>query len=227
MERIMQQVKTSRRYDASRRREQARRTQHTVLEAARRRLLLHGYADTTVAMIAADADVSVDTIYKTFGGKAGLVRTLWQQDLAGEQPTPAPTRSDQLSRTETDPVRVLRGWGRFTTELAPRGAPIMLLVRAAAATDADMAALLAESEEQRRARMRHNARRLQRRGWLRAGVTLAQATDILWTYSSAELYDLLVLRSGWSVDRYGAFIGDALIAALLPPARTAARNDAT
>ena len=90
-----------------------------------------------------------------------------------------------------------------------------------------MAALLAESEEQRRARMRHNARRLQRRGWLRAGVTLAQATDILWTYSSAELYDLLVLRSGWSVDRYGAFIGDALIAALLPPARTAAQTDST
>jgi hypothetical protein len=33
--------------------------------------------------------------------------------------------------------------------------------------------------------MRHNAR-LQRRGWLRPGITLAQATDILWTYSSAS-----------------------------------------
>src|SRR4029453_15627497 len=141
MERIMEQVKTSRRYDASRPRDKARRTQHSVLEAARQRLLHHGYADTTVAMIAADAGTSVDTIYKTFGGKAGLVRTLWQGDLEGQQPTPAPTRSDQLSKTDTDPVRVLRGWGRFTTELAPRGAPIMLLVRAAAATDADMAAL--------------------------------------------------------------------------------------
>jgi hypothetical protein len=96
----------------------------------------------------------------------------------------------------------------------------MLLVRAAAATDADMATLLAEAEQQRRTRMRHNARRLQRRGWLRDGITLAQATDILWTYSSTELYDLLVLRSGWPVERYGRFVAEALVAALLPSAAT-------
>jgi hypothetical protein len=64
--------------------------------------------------------------------------------------------------------------------------------------------------------MRHNARRLRQRGWLRPGITLSQATDILWTYSSAELYELLVVKSGWSASRYGQFIGDALIAALLP-----------
>ena len=63
--------------------------------------------------------------------------------------------------------------------------------------------------------MRHNARRLQQRGWLRPGISLAKATDILWTYSSAELYDLLVVKSRWPVKQYGEFIGDALIAALL------------
>ena len=196
----MTPVKTPRRYDASRRRELARRTQEAVLEAARQRLLQDGYAATTVAMIAADAGTSVDTIYKTFGGKAGLLRTLWQRGLEGE-----------------DPIRVLRGWGQFTAELAPRGAPILLLIRAAATTDADMATLLAETEKQRRTRMRHNARRLRRRGWLRSDVTLREAADILWTYSSSELYDMLVLRSGWPAERYGAFVGDALIAALLPP----------
>lgn len=218
----MASVKTPRRYDASRRREQARRRQESVLDAARRRLLQDGYAATTVAVIAADAGTSVDTIYKSFGGKAGLVRTLWQHSLEGEEPTPAPTRSDQLSTTETDPIRVLRGWGQFTAEVAPRAAPILLLIRAAAAADADMATLLAETEEQRRTRMRHNARRLQRRRWLRPGLTLAQTTDILWIYSSTELFDLLVLRSGWSPERYGTFVGDALIAALLPPGRTPA-----
>jgi AcrR family transcriptional regulator len=216
MERIMADVTTTRRYDASRRREHAARTQDAVLTAARRLLLEHGYAATTVAHIAAEAGTSVDTVYKAFGGKSGIVRALWQRGLAGRGPIPAPVRSDALSSTETDPVRVLRGWGQFTTEVAPEGAPIILLIRAASATDPDMAALLAEAEEQRRARMRHNARRLQRRGWLRPGVTLAQAADILWTYSSAELYELLVIKSGWPVSRYGHFIGNALIAALLP-----------
>ena len=216
----MEPVKTPRRYDVTRRREQARRIQEAVLQAARQRLLNDGYAATTVATIAADAGTSVDTIYKTFGGKAGLVRTLWLQALEGQEATPAPRRSDQLSGTETDPARVLRGWGHFITELGPRGVPILLLVRAAAATDADMTALLAEIEKQRRTRMRHNARRLQGRGWLRPELTLAEATDILWTYSSAELYDMLVMRSGWPPERYGAFVGEALIAALLPPGTT-------
>ena len=212
----MAEVKTTRRYDASRRREQATRAREAILDVARRQFLDHGYAGTTVPRIAAEASTSVETVYKAFGGKSGVVRALWERGLAGRGPIPAPVRSDALSDSESDPVRVLRGWGQFTTEVAPEVAPVMLLIRAAATADQDMAALLAEAEAQRRTRMRHNARRLQRRGWLRPGITLAQATDILWTYSSTELYELLVIKSGWPIERYGVFVGDALIAALLP-----------
>ena len=213
----MLDVKTTRRYDASRRREQAARTRQAILQTARRQLLQDGYAATTVARIADEAGASVETLYKAFGGKSGIVRALWEQSLAGGGPIPAPLRSDALSSTAADPVSVLRGWGQFTTELAPQGAPVMLLVRAAAASDPDMAALHAEAEAQRRTRMRHNARRLRQRGWLRPGITLSQATDILWTYSSPELYELLVTRRGWPAEQYGRFVGQALIAALLPP----------
>ncbi len=216
MERNMPDVNPTRRYDATRRREQAARSRDAVLAAARRLMLEDGYAATTVARIAAEAGTSVDTIYKAFGGKSGIVRELWERGLAGRGSVPAPARSDALTSTATDPVRVLRGWGQFTTELAPEGAPIILLIRAASANDPEMTALLTEAEQQRRARMRHNARQLLRRGWLRPGVTLAQATDILWTYSSAEFYELLVIKSGWPVNRYGQFIADSLIAALLP-----------
>jgi AcrR family transcriptional regulator len=212
----MADVKTTRRYDASGRRERAARTRDAVLSAARRLMLEEGYTATTVARIAAEAGTSVDTIYKAFGGKAGIVRALWQRGLAGQGPVPAPVRSDALSSTETDPVSVLRGWGQFTTEVGPPLMPIMLLIRAASITDPEMAALWAEAEQQRRVRMRHNARRLQRRGWLRRGITLEQATDILWTYSSTEFYELLVIKCGWPINRYGQFIGDAFIAALLP-----------
>jgi AcrR family transcriptional regulator len=225
VERIALEVKNTRRYDASRRRAQAAQTQSAVLDVARRQFLEHGYAGTTVGRVAAEAGTSVETVYKAFGGKSGLVRALWERGLAGQGAVPAPERSDLLSATETDPERVLRKWGRFTTEVAPEVAPVMLLVRGAAAADPDIAALLTEVEAQRRTRMRHNARVLQRRGWLRPGISLARATDVLWTYSSAELYDLLVLKCGWPVTKYGEFIGDALIAALLPHATSSARHE--
>lgn len=209
-------VNSRRRYDATRRRAQAASTHDAILDVARRRLLELGYAGTTVAQIADEADTSIETINKVFGGKSGLVRALWGRSLEGRGAVPASERSDSLSSTETDPVRVLHAWGRFTTELAPDMAPIVLHVRGAAAAHPDMAALYAEAEAQRRTRMRHNARLLQRRRWLRPGLGLARATDILWTYSSAELYELLVLKSGWTVKQYGDFVGSALIAALLP-----------
>jgi hypothetical protein len=64
-------------------------------------------------------------------------------------------------------------------------------------------------------RMTDNARRLRDGGHLRAGVTLAQAADVLWTYSAPELYELLVLRRKWRPERYGRFVADAMIEALL------------
>ena len=59
------------------------------------------------------------------------------------------------------------------------------------------------------------ARRLRDKGYLRPGITLAHAADVLWTYSSAELYELLVIRRGWSSKTYGLFVADAMIKALL------------
>jgi hypothetical protein len=89
---------------------------------------------------------------------------------------------------------------------------------AAAASDPDMAALLRASNDTREERARHHARFLKQRGYLREGVTLAEATDILWTCTSDELYDLLVVQRGWSLPRFARFLADYMIAALLAPA---------
>lgn len=208
-------VKPKRGYDASRRRELARRSQAKIVEHAELRFLRDGYATTTVAAIAADADVSPDTIYKSFGGKAGLVRAIRDRALQGEQPVPAEQRSDQLQAVESDPEAIIRAWGALTAEIAPRVSPILLLIRNAAATDAEVGSLLEDLDADRLRRMTQNARRLLDAGHLRPGIDLAQAADVLWTYSSPELYELLVLRRGWTPQRHGHFIATAMIKALL------------
>jgi hypothetical protein len=63
--------------------------------------------------------------------------------------------------------------------------------------------------------MTANARRLRDGGHLRPGISLAHAADILWTYSSPELYELIVLRRGWTPERYGRYAADAMINALI------------
>lgn len=136
--------------------------------------------------------------------------------LDGSGPIPAWRRSDDKRLREPNPAAVIRHWGALTAEVAPRAAPILLLIRTAAATDPEMAALHQEAEAARLERMEHNARHLHERGYLRQGVSLEHARDVLWSYSSPELYELLVLRRGWPPDRYGRFVADGMIA----PTRT-------
>lgn len=209
---------SKRSYNASARRERAQTTRARIIESAERRFLADGYAPTTIEAIAGDVGVSVDTIYKSFGGKPGLVMAVRERALRGEAAVPAEQRSEELQARETDPRTIIEGWGVLVTELAPRSAPIELLVRDAATTNPELQSLRREMESARLRRMTENARRLQARGFLRAGVTLAFAADVLWTYSSPELYELLVLRRGMPLKRYGQFVAAAMASALLPPA---------
>jgi AcrR family transcriptional regulator len=209
-------VKPGRRYDSSRRQRQALHTRAVILDAARRLFLSGGYAGTTIVAIAEEADVSVETIYKAFGGKPGLVRAIAEKGLEGAGSIPAEQRSDEMRTLEHDPYKVMERWGKFTTEVAPIAAPIALLIRTAAGVDPDMGALRDDLDRARLARMELNARELFQRGDFRDGVTLDYARDVLWAYSSPELYELLVLRQGWPLERYGQFVAEGMIAALLP-----------
>jgi hypothetical protein len=143
------------------------------------------------------------------------VRALCQRALAGAGPTPAEVRSDSLKLSEGDPRKLIEGWGRLSAEVAPRVAPILLLLRDAAGADAVAADLYNELDGNRLARMTDNARTLVGGGQLRGGLRLRDVRDVLWLYSSPELFDLLVRRRGWGVRRYSEFIAAAMIAALL------------
>ena len=153
-------VKQKRAYDGSGRQEQARRLREAIIDAAEHRFLSSGYQATTVAAIAADAAVSADLIYKSFGGKPGLIRAICSRALEGEGPEPAEQRSDALHDKTLDPRDIVRAWGTLLAEVAPRAAPILLLLRDAAATDPEVRALQTEADDARLRRMTDNARRL-------------------------------------------------------------------
>ena len=208
-------VKPRRRYDSSGRQDGARRARAHILAVAEELFLRNGYAATTVASVATSAGVSAETIYKSFGGKPGMIRAIQQSGLEGTGSVPAPERSDELSAGATDPRAIIRHWATLTTEVAPRAAPIALLVRSAAATDPEMAGLLDEITIERLHRMRHNASRLADRSWLRPGLTVERAGDILFAYTLPELYESLVVGRRWAINDFADFIYRALVAELL------------
>jgi len=207
-------IKGRRSYDASGRQKRAHVGRESTLEHARRLFLERGYVATTVESIARAAGVSAATVYKSYGGKAGLARELAARALAGAGPVTAATRSDDL-RSNNDPRAVIDGWGALAAEVSPRISPLLLLLRTAAETDPEAAALYGDFDAARLKRMADNARYLIDDGDLRSGITADEARDVLWLCTSPELYELLVVRRGWPAARFGAFVANTIAGALL------------
>ncbi len=201
-----------RRYDGTARRAQAEQVRATLIGAAHGMLLREGYAALTIPKLAQACGVSAESVYKRFAGKPALVRAVVEYALRGSGPVAAETRSDALDADDLQTL--LRGWGELSAEVAPRVAPILLLVQVAAAHDPELAGLARELDDNRRTRMSENARRLAQAGHLPPGMSIARATDILWTYSSPEVYELLVKRSGWNLQQYSVFITAGITAHL-------------
>lgn len=211
-------VKTARRYDSSRRREQARETRRAVVEAARELFLERGYSDTTMSAVASAAGVSVETVYKGFGNKGRLVKAVFDVAIVGDdEPVPMLQRERvALMKQEPDPRKKLLMYGEHLAEAGPRAGRLQLLIRSAAATHPEARMVWEQMVKERLVGMSAFARHLYDQGCLRPELSADEARDVLWTYNSVELFDLLVVQRGWEPKRYGRWIADALTAALLP-----------
>lgn len=211
-------VKSPRSYDSSRRKAQAGLTRRAVLDAALDLFLELGYAGTTMAKVAESAGVSTETVYKAFRNKPGLVKALFDMAIAGDdEPIPMLQRERVAKvRDEPDARRKLMMYGEHLAQSGSRSGHLQLLIRAAAASDPDASLVWQQMTEERLTGMTEFARHLHEGNYLRKGISLEEARDVLWTYNAVELFDLLVLQRGWDPQRYGHWIGEAMSAALLP-----------
>src|SRR4051794_3541146 len=94
-------------YDASGRRERARARRLAVVLVARDLFERDGYRRTTIAGVAARAEVSAESVYKTFGSKAELAKAVFDFVIAGDdEAVPVAERpAAQAVRDEPDARR--------------------------------------------------------------------------------------------------------------------------
>jgi AcrR family transcriptional regulator len=210
-------VKRGRPYDSSRRVAQARQTRAAILEEARARFLEHGYAETTVSEIAAAVGVSVETVYKAFGNKAGVLKAMFDVAIVGDdEPVPLQQR-EMVARIQAEPDgrKKLAIYGAAYAERAERAVPVQLLVRAAASSDIGARTVLDQLNQERLSGMTAFSQHLRDSKVLRKGIRAADAVDVLWLFTAPEVYERLVIERGWSPKRFGTWMTQQLVAALL------------
>jgi AcrR family transcriptional regulator len=214
---MAERVKSKRRYDSPRRREQAAATRLEILEAAQRLFERDGYAATTMAAIAAEARVALKTVYVAFETKSGVLRALWNLRLRGERDD-VPVAEQSWYRAvveEPEPERQVRLNARNSRAGKLRIAALAEVIRSAAPLDPDIAALWKRIGTEYHANQRVIAESLNEKDALKPGLDVGRATDILWTINHPNTWQLLVGERRWTPEQYEQWCADLACAQLL------------
>jgi len=199
------------------RRRQPTETRRRILEAALRLFQEQGYPLTTMAAIADQAAVAVQTVYFTFHTKGEL---LMQLVLAvGADGQDAPPHRDRAWYREilssTDPRRQLALLSEHGTDIFVRIAPLMPFVDAALASDPNLSVAWQETVRARKEGMREQMAVVARSGAIRPGLGVDGAADIVFVLQRPETLRVLTVECGWSTERYKAWIYETLCQQLL------------
>lgn len=207
-------------YDARRRRQRAeqerRATRLRVIEAAHALFLERGYVATTMADIARQAGVALQSVYKVGHSKADLLHEVRDLAVAGDdQQVMLLDRPEFIAiRAETDPERQVEMLAGLVATTMQRLSPVWVAYREAAAVDEKAAANLVTAHERRRHtfadvigaipphRLRHSPE---------------QSTETAWAIASPEVYLLLESALEWDADRYSEWLSRTLADVLLIP----------
>ena len=212
-----EKVKTVRSYHSPRRAAQAAATRQVILEAAQRLFEQQGYPATTMAAIADEAGVALKTVYLAFETKSGVVRALWQVLLGGVADDAPVAQRDWYREVmhEPDPRRVLLLNARNARVVKERAGGLMSVVRDAAPSDPDLAALWELIQSDFHANQASIVELLHRKKALRPRLSVARATDILWSLNHPDLWHLLVVVRQWTAPQYERWVADCACQQLL------------
>jgi AcrR family transcriptional regulator len=198
--------------------EHAAVTRRRVLDAAGRLFRQRGYLGTTLAAVPAEAGVSVQTVYNVVGGKAVLLKAVYDAMIAGDD-DPVPISERPFIRAVMEAPTGRECLQRYATAgrvLGERALPLVTMLLAQAATgDAELQAFAATIEGERAIGTAATARHVAERFGLRSGLDAESAADVLWALTAPDLADRLVHRRGWGWDRYEQWLGTTLGDALL------------
>src|SRR4051794_20933749 len=195
-------------YDNTSREAEARVRRRAVIDAAADLFLSHGYGETTIAAVAAAAEVSPQLVYATFGGKAGLLSAVVDVLVGGDdEPVLLRDRPDFVALAKVRSKRELaHAAARVSTDLNTRVGPMLHLIDSVAGSDA----AVAELRDKLVAFQREDCRRFAAdyRRFIRADLDLEQAGEIIRTVGGHQVWQSLVMDGGWSTESYEQWLAD-------------------
>lgn len=199
-----------RKYDSSRRTEQAAETRRRIVAAAAACFAELGYARTTMAVIGRRAGVSTESVLAN-GPKRALLIAAFSHAFVGEE-TDRALESDPFGRLLAieDRDEFVRSAVDAIVDGQRNGIGMWRAVQAGSIDEPELAEPYAALAGRRRAEILALAQLLAERGWLADDRPIEQVADTLALLIGFDPYQLLVLDFGWPEDRLRAWTADML-----------------
>jgi AcrR family transcriptional regulator len=172
----------------------------------------------TIDAIAQRAEVSPQTVYAVFRSKAGILAELMDRTSFG---TGYQDLVRQAKEKEFPPDR-LRFAARIARHVFESQSETIDLLQGASLVTPELADLIKERECRRYENQKDMIEFISQKGWLHPDIDFAEARDILWAFTSRELYGMLVRRRAWSPQQYEEWLGNLLVSGLLKRPKPAA-----
>ncbi|WP_433035836.1 TetR family transcriptional regulator [Actinomycetospora sp. CA-053990] len=206
-----------RRYDSTRRREQAQENRRRVLDAAHELFVDQGYGATTIVEIASAAGVAAETVYAAFRTKLTVLRRAWDVAVGGDEDDVRLLDRPELRAVfaEPDLAARLTRFATVNTAIMRRTARLRLAIQSAAGGDPAAADFLGELDRERLAVMDEHAGAAEATGQL--AVPEDTCRDVLFATTDGSLWLTLVGRRGWSDEAYAAWLARVWTATLVAP----------
>lgn len=195
-------------------------TEAKIAQAATALFCTQGYVDTTMAMIAAAAGVSVQTLYLRHGSKAAILAAALDVAIAGDaEPVALQERSDDFyvrALAEPDAARAIAIWARGARSICDRTHRLYDAIRSAAA-DPEVAEVLDKNRNDRSAGHRVFAEAFPTKQRYDTQVSVQRAADLLYALGTEDAYLLFVVDRGWSADEWERWVIDTVSTQVLLP----------
>jgi AcrR family transcriptional regulator len=203
---------STRSYDSSGRRAQARVTRARIRDAAAELFIRDGYAGTSIAAIARAAGVAPQTVYGAFGSKAAILKEAVEVTLAGDdEPVPVYDREEaQRVLAADDAADAAAALASQCRRIFERTADLLHVADLAAADEPEIAAMAKGGAEGRLLDLGRAVEELAAKGFVRDGIDVEQAIDLVWALSSPEVYRSCIHDRGWTPARYERWLADAV-----------------
>ncbi|MBK9040982.1 MAG: helix-turn-helix transcriptional regulator [Bdellovibrionales bacterium] len=171
----------------------------------------HGIDRVSVDMVASEANVSTPTVYQNFKSKTGLLISLMENVLFDAKSMNLSSRVDELASA----IEIIEMTAEIARTIYENENHVLGIVRGSSTFSPELKQAEKDFEDIRFKMQKSRCEKLGKMKALQTGMKVYEARQLMWMYTSREIFRMLVIEQKWSSEKYKDWLSATLYSSLI------------